>query len=88
MIRDRGELILLQHIKPKTRSNGRAVLEIFEFDETEKPKESWGKHTPVHEHPIFYHSFHSSDGFAITYKKSAQTIKPFLRYCNFKNCAI
>ena len=88
MIRETGELILSQHIKTKTRTNGRAHLDIFEFDKTEKPKSSWEEHMHVHEHPIIYHQFHSSDGFAITYKKSAQTVKPFLRYCNLKNRTI
>ena len=42
----------------------------------------------VHEHPIIYHPSHSSEGFTIKYKKSAQMVKPFLTYCNLKNLAI
>ena len=88
MIHETGELILSQHIKTQTRSNVRAHLDLFKFDKTEKPKSSWEEHMHVHEHPIIYHQFHSSDGFAITYKKSALTVKPFLRYCNLKNRTI
>ena len=82
MIHETGELILSQHIKTKTRSNVRAHLDLFEFEKTEKPKSSWEEHMHVHEHPIIYHQFHSSDGFAITYKKSALTVEPFLRNLN------
>ena len=83
-IRERGERIHLQHIKPKTRSNGRAVLEIFEFNETEKPKESRGEHMQVHKHPISYHPFHSSDGFAIRYKKISSNSKAVLDILQFE----
>ena len=47
-----------------------------------------GRTHAAEEYPNIYHSFHCSDGFAITCKKSAQTVKPFLRYCNLKNLAI
>ncbi len=73
MIRETGELILSQHIKTKTRSNGRAHLDIFEFDKTEKPKYSWEEHMPVHEHPIIYHPSHSSDGFTMKYNLKIQS---------------
>ena len=43
MIRETGELTLSQHIKTKTKSNGRAHLEIFEFDKTEKRKKIMGR---------------------------------------------
>ena len=88
MIRETGEITLSQHIKTKTKSNGRAHLEIFEFDKTEKRKNSSEEHMHVHEHPIIYHPSHSSDGFTIKYKKSAQKVEPFLIDCNLKNLAI
>ena len=88
MIHETGELILSQHIKTQTRSNVRAHLDLFEFEKTEKPKSSWEEHMHVHEHPIIYHPSHSSEGFTMKYKKSAQMVKPFLTYCNLKNLAI
>ena len=88
MIRETGELTLSQHIKTKTKSNGRAHLEIFEFDKTEKRKNSWEEHMHVYEHRIIYHPSHSSDGFTMKYKKSAQKVEPFLIDCNLKNLAI
>ena len=60
-------------MKPKTRSNRPAVLEISEFEKTEKPKNSWEEHMHVHEHPIIYHPSHSSDGFTMKYYLKIQS---------------
>ena len=73
MIRETGKLTLSQHIKKETKSNSRAHLEIFEFEKTEKPKNSWVEHMHVHEHPIIYHPSHSSDGFTMKYYLKIQS---------------
>ena len=73
MIRETGELTLSQHIKTKTKSNGRAHIEVFEFEKTEKPKNSWVEHMHVHEQPIIYHPSHSSDGFTMKYYLKIQS---------------
>ena len=66
---------------PSDQRPRQIVMLFFRYLNLKKPKKS-------KEHPIIYHPFHSSNGFAKTYKKSAQTVKPFLRYCNLKNRTI
>ena len=70
---------------------GETVKPFLRYLNLTKPKnqkKSWETHMPVHEQPIIHRLFNSSDGFTIKYKKSAQTVKPFLIYCNLKNRAI